>query len=108
MCAIHKNVDGIDKPLRGNCFYNCVGYKEGKPRTKNRGPSSSDKHKRKGTKRHKLCPEPSKVPTDEKKMSSISQMLYYDNSSIWIFDFSKDLTTSSNKKKEPPSQARWL
>ena len=62
MSTIHNYVDGIDQPLKGNCFYRCASCMQGKPRKRNRGPSASQKHKRKRNKKHTIQNAPSVPP----------------------------------------------
>ena len=65
MTEIHKHVDGIDMPLKGNCFYRCAACLQGKPKKKNRGPSSSLKHARKRNKQARNIPSPPPEPIND-------------------------------------------
>ena len=51
MHEIHKHGEGINGPLKGNCFYRCAACMQSNPKKMNRGPSESQKHKRSRTKK---------------------------------------------------------
>ena len=62
MKEIHKYVDGIGGLLKGNCFYRCAAYLQGKSKKKYCVPSKISKHSRKRNKKPKNIPSPPPEP----------------------------------------------
>ena len=71
MKTIDRYVDGIDKPLIGNSFYQFTAYMHGKPHKIKHGPSN--KHKRK-----KACRIREKAPSlsDSEHADNVEENIY--------------------------------